>query len=220
MKQQILPRLDAALAALALLTLVASGCGGPTPTPSPTPVPATPVPVATMAPTKAPPSPTSAATPAPVLTPAGQTAQFTDAFSYCAAVGTLDSPDARYTGPKTPDPVLEGLRKALNIPATTPNDQFERSTFWRCIGGKVYACNVGANIPCTTKAVTDKTPTQAMNDYCKANPTSDFVPAFVTGRATVYSWQCTNGTPTIAKELTKPDAAGFLSMFWYEITGK
>lgn len=88
------------------------------------------------------------------------------------------------------------------------------------MSGKVYACNVGANIPCTTKAVTDKTPTQAMNDYCKANPKSDFLPTVVTGRATVYSWQCTDGTPTIAKELTKPDAAGFLSLFWYEIAGK
>ncbi len=218
--QRVMPRMNLALSAMMLVALVATACGGPTPLPSPTLAPATAVPVATAAPTKAPAPPTSAATPAPVLTPAGQAAQFSDAFSYCAAVGTLDSPDARYTGPRTPEAVLTGLRQALNIPATTPNDQFERSTFWRCMGGKVYACNVGANIPCTTKAVTDKTPTQAMNDYCKANPKSDFLPAVVTGRATVYSWQCTDGTPTIAKELTKPDAAGFLSMFWYEITGK
>jgi hypothetical protein len=209
------------LAAMVMVALVVTACGGA----APTPVPPTAIP-ATVAPTKAPlpatavPAATAAPTKAPALTPAAPAGQFSDPFSYCAAIGTLDAPDARFTGPRTPESILNGLRTALNMPSTTVNEQFERSTFWRCMGGKVYACNVGANIPCSAKAVTDKTPTQGMKDFCTANPKSDFLPAAVTGRETVYSWKCTDGVPVVDKELTKPDAAGFLSMFWYEIASK
>ena len=150
-----------------------------------------------------------AATPTP--------AQYSDAFAYCAAVGTIDTPDARYTGQKVPDAVANGLRKALQIPADTPDPTFSQRTFWRCMGGKVYACNVGANIPCTTKADTSRTPTQAVTDFCKANASADVVPAAVTGRATVYQWRCTNGEPAVVKQLITPDAQGFLASFWHEI---
>ena len=141
-----------------------------------------------------------------------------DPFAYCATVGTIDAPDARWTGPKTPDAIVRGLRKAMNMPANAPVDPIAPSTFWRCMSGKVYACTVGANIPCQEKADTNRTPSAAMNDFCKANPTSDFIPAYVTGRATVYDWKCANGTATINKQLTQPDARGFLAMFWYEIS--
>jgi hypothetical protein len=33
----------------------------------------------------------------------GQPATFTDPFAYCAALGTIDAPDSRYTGPKVPE---------------------------------------------------------------------------------------------------------------------
>jgi hypothetical protein len=38
----------------------------------------------------------------------GQLATFTDPFAYCAAVGTVDAPDSRYTGPKVPEAVAQG----------------------------------------------------------------------------------------------------------------
>jgi hypothetical protein len=95
---------------------------------------------------------------------------------------------------------------------------FVAGTFWRCMGGKVWACFVGANLPCTTKADTSRTPAAAMVDFCKANPASDSIPAYITGRATVYSWRCTNGAPEIVKDLVQPDAQGFLSNIWYELS--
>ncbi len=140
-----------------------------------------------------------------------------DPFTYCSTVGNIDTPDARYTGPKMPDAVVKGLIKAMKMPAGAPVDEFARLTKWRCMGGKVYACNIGANIPCDEKADTNRTPTAAMNEFCTANPTSSAIPAVVTGRATVYDWKCASGKPAIAKELTQPDARGFLAMFWYEI---
>ncbi len=160
--------------------------------------------------------PVSAGTPTSVPATKPVTSTYSDPFAYCAAVGAVDAPDARYDGPQTPDPVVRGLMKAMGMAADAPVDPFARLTKWRCMSAKVYACNLGANIPCDEKADTNRTPTAAMNDYCNANP-SAVIPAVVTGRATVFDWKCTGGKPQIVKELTQPDARGFLAMFWYEV---
>jgi hypothetical protein len=143
---------------------------------------------------------------------------FTDPFAYCRAVGDIDAPDARYTGPKMPAAIAEGLKKAFDAPGMARMEPFEENSVWRCMNGKVYACNVGANIPCSEKADTSREPSGGMVDFCKNNPTLDFIPAFVTGRRTVYLWSCTEAKPVIVREYTKPDARGFLANAWHEIS--
>ncbi len=152
--------------------------------------------------------------PTPTETPV---ATFSDPFTYCAAVGTIDAADARYSGPKVPDAIAQGLRKAFNAPPDAPLDPFVRNSFWRCMGGKVFACNVGANIPCEGKADTSKTPNEGITSWCKSNPNTDFIPAVATGRETVYAWRCANGAPQIVSQVLTPDARGFISNFWYAI---
>ncbi len=154
---------------------------------------------------------------APTATVAPTAATFSDPFAYCAAAGSIDAPDSRYVGPKVPSAVAAGLMQAMNLPASTPPPPIAENSFWRCMDGKVYACTVGANLPCSEKANTDRTPTQDMKDYCQANPKSDFIPAVVTGRATVYSWQCNNGAPEVKEQASQVDARGFLANIWYEI---
>ncbi len=144
-------------------------------------------------------------------------ATYGDPFRYCAAVGTIDAPDARYTGPAVPDVIAEGLRKAFNTP-NTPLDVYQRGSFWRCMDGKVYACSVGANLPCQDKANTDRTPTQGMQDYCQQNQNSDFIPMFVTGHNTVYAWRCNNGTPEVDHQVAQVDAQGYIAGIWHEIS--
>ena len=151
--------------------------------------------------------------PASMPTPA----QFADAFAYCRAVGNVDAPDARFTGPKVPETIVTGLMRAMKMSPDAPVEPFTRLTVWRCMGGKVVGCSIGANIPCSTKADVGRTASAGMNEFCTANANSDNIPAAVTGRATIYQWRCTNGSPAIVKELTKPDAQGFLAMFWYEV---
>jgi hypothetical protein len=153
-----------------------------------------------------------------VATPAAtQQSTFTDPFAYCAAVGTIDTPDARYTGPKMPDTVVKGLMKASGAPASAPLSVFVDNSFWRCMNGKVYACTVGANLPCESKANTSKTPNEGMTNFCQANPNSDFIPAVDTGHDTVYEWRCTDGTPAVVKQIFKVDTRGFISDIWYPI---
>lgn len=150
--------------------------------------------------------------------PVYQATSIADPFTYCATVGTIGKPDARYSGPAVPETIVRGLMRAMAIPEGAPVAPNVHLTTWRCMNGQVYACNYGANIPCDEQAVTTQVPTSAVEDYCKANANSDFIPAVVTGRATVYAWGCVNGAPVISKQIDQPDAAGFLSSFWYQIS--
>jgi hypothetical protein len=154
---------------------------------------------------------------AAMVTPALAAERFEDPFAYCAAVGAVGAPDARYAGPTMPEAVAQGLRAALGMPESAPLEYFGRHAIWRCMAGKVYACTFGANLPCGAKADTSSSPTPAMTAFCRDNPGSDVIPMVVTGRATVYAWRCDGGAPAIERQVTAPDAHGFLAAIWHEI---
>ncbi len=154
---------------------------------------------------------------APGESSASAAATFTDPFAYCAAVGTIDAPDARYTGEQPPAAVVEGLRQVFNAPADTPADFYNNGTFWRCADGQVKACFVGANLPCDAKADLSETPNEGTVAFCKENPSAEVVPAAATGRATVFSWSCADGVPVKGEQVAQADAQGFIADFWYVI---
>ncbi|MHB9033917.1 MAG: hypothetical protein ACYC6L_12835 [Anaerolineae bacterium] len=145
------------------------------------------------------------------------TTVYTDPFTYCAAVGTVDTPQGDYSGVKVPESVAKGLQTALNAP-DTPLNILENESVWRCMDGSVYACFVGANLPCEARANTDRTPAKAVADYCHQNPKADVVPADITGRETVYEWRCKGGVPEIARQVFQADARGFIAEIWYKIS--
>lgn len=84
--------------------------------------------------------------------------------------------------------------------------------------GEVYACNVGANLPCTEKADTSKKPNEGMINYCKENSNAEFIPAYASGRSTVYEWKCEGTKPEIVKQVIDADSAGYQKNIWYEIS--
>ncbi len=193
---------------------------GPTAAPTITVAPPSLAPAALPTLTRRPPTltPPPTLTTRPTVTATTTSPGLSDAFAYCAAVGTVDAPDARYTGPKVPEAVARGLEAAFGKPPSQPLDPVWLSnSVWRCMDGRVYACNVGANLPCTAKADTSRAPTPAMADFCKQNPDAKAIPAVVTGRSTVYTWQCVKGEAVVAGQWTKPDARGFLATIWYLI---
>ncbi len=149
---------------------------------------------------------------------AGQsTATFTDPFAYCAAVGTIDAPDARYTGEQPPTAVIAGIRRAFDAPADTPDEVYRNGVFWRCAEGQVKGCFVGANLPCEAKADLSETPNEGTVAFCKENPNAEVAPAAATGRATVFAWRCANGAPVKGEQVAQADAQGFIADFWYVI---
>jgi hypothetical protein len=100
-----------------------------------------------------------------------------------------------------------------------PLEVLSNGTSWRCMDQNVYACYVGANLPCTEKADTDQTPTQAELDFCAdaANTNAETIPAVVTGHNTVFSWRCTDGKPAIIEQIAQTDAQGFIADIWYKL---
>ena len=150
------------------------------------------------------------------VVPAGE--NYTDPFAYCKAAGTIDQPDARYTGEATPETLIRGYLKAAGLDYQAEySDAYQRMTVWRCMEGKVYVCNFGANLPCQSQANTDKNPTQAMAEFCKANPGSDFIPMAVTGHETIFAWRCAGETPEVGEQMSEVDAAGFIANIWYAV---
>jgi putative hemolysin len=146
---------------------------------------------------------------------AGQ-ATYSDPFAYCGAVGTIDAPDARYTGEPMPAAIVLGLIRQGVVTADAPVE-FQNHAVWRCMDGEVWACHFGANLPCQEKADTSQTPIAEMDDFCKNNRNAEVIPAAVTGRATVYEWKCTDDKAVVVKQVFTPDAQGFLKDFWYQL---
>lgn len=142
---------------------------------------------------------------------------FADPFAYCAAVGTINAPDARYTGEQPPPAVIAGIRAAFNAPADAPAELYKEGTFWRCADGQVKACFVGANLPCTEQADLSEAPNEGTVAFCKENPNAESVPAVATGRATVFAWRCVNGVAEKGEQVVQADAQGFIADFWYGI---
>jgi hypothetical protein len=143
---------------------------------------------------------------------------YTDPFAYCAAVGTVDSPGSSYIGTTTPDEIITGFKAAAGLEVSSePLNVLRKTTMWRCMGGKVYACNFGANLPCDSKADTASEPSTAMTDYCQSTPDSTFIPMSVTGHATIYSWHCVGQRAATLAQIDQADAAGYLERIWYQV---
>lgn len=142
-----------------------------------------------------------------------------DPFAYCAEVGTTDAPEGDFgaSNPGVPAAVAAGLKVASGAADDAPMEMFEENSYWRCMDGHVYACTVGANLPCAEKADTSTTPTDAMNEFCADQPDADVIPAYVTGHATVYNWRCVDGEAEAGKQVLTADAQGYIAEFWYEI---
>ncbi len=124
---------------------------------------------------------------------------FTDPFSYCAAVNTIDYVDARYVGPQfTP-----AITDTLHIPSSSSPDRVS----WRCVDGQVVACT-SFDWP-----VCDMTPTAAeMLAFCKQNPS---VPRLLAPNGL---WSCEAGRPKLPDDASWPvDDRGFFPTAWIPV---
>lgn len=142
---------------------------------------------------------------------------YDDPAPFCAAVRTIDKPDARYRGPAIPDWVAQALKRVERSPEDTPLDVFKHAT-WRCADGRVLACFYGANLPCGEKADTSRKAGPGLVSFCREEPDADSAPAYVTGRRTVFEWRCRAGKPEIVRRLEKVDKQGFAARYWYAVT--
>jgi hypothetical protein len=138
----------------------------------------------------------------------------TDPFAFSTSAGTADDPTAaRWQGPTLPQIIADKLVQILDTPG---GSALLATTVWRCDGGKVLACTVGANLNCG-QANTSREPTLAMINWC-ADASSLDIPASVSGHETIYAWACQDGAPVIVRQYWTPDDRAFVKEVWHQIT--
>lgn len=135
----------------------------------------------------------------------------TDPFAWCEHQGTTE---AKIGGQFTP--LLAEAMVAQGLVSADAPAQVQEANAWRCMDGSVWVCPLGANLPCAEKADLSREPTPAMSAWCNDSPGAA-IPAYVTGRATVYNWTCDGTNPVIEKQLGTADKAGYLAEFWYRL---
>lgn len=125
----------------------------------------------------------------------------------CAQVGTDD----------TLRPIPASLVPDVNVLFHTamPPDVAVRMTVFRCDGGHVLLCGMGANLPC------GKADTSTINiggeQWCREHPNDGFIPAYATGHATIFEWHCLGRQPAVVREVLHVDPRGFIAEFWREL---
>jgi hypothetical protein len=120
---------------------------------------------------------------------------------YCRRVGNDDTP--RNLPPEMADKVAALFELA--------GQQQADAAVYRCAGGKVLACYVGANLPCARIETSRKN--EAVSRYCRENP-GDTVPAAVSGHDTLFAWSCVGKNAEAGKPVWRLDARGFAAELW------
>ncbi len=192
----------AALLLLSAVLLLTVSCGDDGDGDQAAPTATTEAGAATGTPAAAGPTATSLPTEASQGTPA----TYSDPFAYCAAVGTIDEPDDRWTGPPVPPEVIEFFTE-------NPGG----GHFWRCFEGAVLGCAVGADLYCGQDVNTSEEPTARMMEFCRANPDRPMLVSEF-GHDNIYLWECRGTTPTISLQMFHVDPRGFIEENWFEIT--
>ncbi len=123
------------------------------------------------------------------------------AESYC--------PDPAHAAPtKVPQDLLAAVAKAFQIDPGAARD----AAFVRCVGAKLMACFVGANLDCG-KADTRRVLPGA-TAWCRQNPGAANIPMAATGHATIYQWSCKGHRAVAGKALVAADRQGYIAANW------
>jgi hypothetical protein len=93
-----------------------------------------------------------------------------------------------------------------------PAAQIRRSTYFRCMDGRVFLCNLGANLPCG-KANQSRHLAGA-EAWCAKHPDADFIPMYATGHDTIYNWRCRAGKAATEGPPLEVDSRGFIARYW------
>jgi hypothetical protein len=144
-----------------------------------------------------------------MLMPHCEPARAQDVQSRCARIGNDDRVRP------IPDSFVPQARRLFEISADTPSAFIRKTTTFRCMKGKVWLCNYGANLTCG-KANVSRTSTGAA-EFCQQNPGSDVVPMAATGHDTIYDWKCVGSKAQTSRQIATVDPRGFIARNWKEL---
>jgi hypothetical protein len=119
----------------------------------------------------------SAAAAAVMLMPNSAPARVQDIQLQCARIGNDDRIRPISAG------LVPQARRLFEISADAPSAFVQKTTTFRCMEGKIWLCNYGANLVCG-KANVSRISAGA-RDFCRQNPGSYVVPMAATGHDTI-----------------------------------
>ncbi|MFO1104431.1 MAG: hypothetical protein U1E20_16180 [Methylocystis sp.] len=133
-------------------------------------------------------------------------AQAQDVAARCAKIGNDDKERP------IPAALVPQARQVFGFSKDTPNAFIRNGTSYRCMGGKTWLCNVGANLVCGKANASKSLPGAAA--FCKDNPGSDMIPMAATGHDTIYEWKCVGPNAQILRQSAAVDPRGFIAENW------
>jgi hypothetical protein len=133
-----------------------------------------------------------------------ETALAQTANAFCASAGNDDRVKP------IPSELVPAARHLFEL-TSDPAARVQESTVFRCMSGKVWLCNYGANLVCAKGDVSRVS--KGAEAYCRESPDSNLVPMVATGHATIYTWKCLGRKPRIIAT-EDVDARGFIAKQW------
>jgi hypothetical protein len=112
---------------------------------------------------------------------------------------------------KVPLDLITAIAKAFQI----DNAAAASGAVVRCVGARLMACYVGANLNCN-KADTRRVLPGA-SAWCRQNPGAASVPMVATGHDTIYEWSCQGSRAVAGRPAVTVDRQGFIAENWKEI---
>jgi hypothetical protein len=107
-----------------------------------------------------------------------------------------------------PDSLAPAVARAFGL----DEQAVKGASYYRCAGDRLLACVVGANLPCGKADLRRRLP--VVDDYCRQNPGSTFIPMAVTGHDTVYAWRCAGAVAAPGAPIERVDRQGFVARVW------
>jgi hypothetical protein len=112
---------------------------------------------------------------------------------------------------KVPPDLVSAVAKTFGIDSTV----VANGAFVRCVGARLMACAVGANLVCDKADQRRELP--GATEWCRDNPRADNIPMFATGHATIYQWSCKRRRAVAGKVVVTVDPQGYIAQNWKEV---
>lgn len=128
----------------------------------------------------------------------------TAAEPYCSS-------SAHASAAKVPADLVSRVGKTFQIGDSAVNE----AAVVRCVGRKLAACYVGANLVCGKADVRRSLP--GATAWCRANPGSQFIPMSATGHGTIYQWSCRGQHAVPGSATAHVDPQGYIAENWKDV---
>src|SRR5262245_36700461 len=133
------------------------------------------------------------------------------AFPQPAAADPYCPNPAHATPAKVPPDLVSAVAKTFGIDSTV----VANGAFVRCVGARLMACTVGANLVCDKADQRRELP--GATEWCRGNLRADSIPMFATGHATIYEWSCKRRRAVAGKVVVTVDPQGYIAQNWKEV---